>query len=138
MLTFTVVVLLWVPFRAANWSVTTSMWMSMAGVAATPATEPASASEPSLLETVLGDIATQRASFADGWLWSAALHPALWSWLAVSVAGIMVFACRSNLDLASADRARSPWRAVWLGVILFAIAARSFQAPAGEFLYFRF
>ena len=141
-LTFAVVVLLWVPFRAETWNTTTRVWTAMAGGSTAPAPATvegeASAPEEDQLHGVLGAIATAREAKWDGAFWKVLWQKGTGSIVLVLLSAVLVFTCRSNLELSAGEQAKSAWRAVLLGLLLFAIAARNFHAPPGEFLYFRF
>jgi hypothetical protein len=65
-------------------------------------------------------------------------QPETLQWVTLGLTAILVFACRSNLALSIPARAGTLGRAVFLGLLIFAVVARSFQAPPGEFIYFRF
>lgn len=134
LVTFLVVVILWVPFRAETWEATTSLWKSMTGMVSHGASSSPAFPVLSPAQTILPVIAQGRA----GDVWKFLAQPANRQWMTICLVGLLVFAFRSNLDQAGSPRARTLGRAIWLGLLLFAIVARSFHSPPGEFIYFRF
>jgi len=139
LLTFLVVVFLWVPFRAEDWSSTRTVWAGMIGAAASSESPlPSSQASPAPVSEVLSDIAQARAGKADAVVWQALGDAGVRAWLWVLLAAVIVFGFRTNLGLAAEGKSSTAWRAITLGVLLFFIIAKSFNSPPGEFIYFRF
>ncbi len=139
LLTFLVVVFLWVPFRAEDWSSTKAVWAGMVGagpVAKSP--QPVTAESVTTATKVFSDIAQARSGSADAAMWQELSDADVRAWWWVLLAAALVFGFRTNLGLAADGRAGTAWRAFALGVLMFFIIAKSFNSPPGEFIYFRF
>lgn len=136
LLTFFVVLMLWVPFRAANWSSTARIWGTM--LCWNKPASPAGDAKPTSLDEALLPLAHARAGSWDGFFWKAVASPEAREWAWIVLGAVLIFVFRSNLDLSASPNARSAWWALYLGIIIFIVASRSFNAPPGEFIYFRF
>jgi len=137
--TFGLVVFLWVPFRAENWTATVRVWQGMVGLTAqAPPPTAAPAVRTTILDEVMITMAKAHQADFTGKFWEVAGSLNFQTWACIGFAALLTFACRSNLDLSSSKLARSALWALYLGLLLFAVAARNFHAPPGEFLYFRF
>lgn len=136
-MTFVVVVFLWVPFRAETWAATEGIWKSMVGVVSWEQVEPRR-TDWTAMQRTLSPVASYRSENWDGPIWHFFKEVEHRRWLVIGGAGLLVFLCRSNLDLAASAKASGLRRAFLLGALVFAILARSFYAPPGEFIYFRF
>lgn len=139
LVTFCVVVFLWVPFRAENWTTTARMWQSMIGLNVT-ATQPMTTipAKQEVLDMVINITAGAQSSAWNKFVWNIVSTPVVQMWFCVLLAALLAFQFRSNLDLSTSPLAKSTLWALYLGALLFAVAARNFHAAPGEFLYFRF
>lgn len=135
-MTFFAVVMLWVPFRADTWAATATLWNAMLGGVVAPEAGPAVTGDSPIGESLR--MVAESAGSQWRWFWEKLAGRDVRQWICVLLVGVVVVAGRSNLSMSADARSRTVWRALWLGLLLFLIVAKSFTSTESEFIYFRF